>query len=306
VLQRSVPKLLADPATAELIIVIDRDDAETEAIIRRYADADERVRWTRAGRSAEPTLGREQVARDAGVRLAESPVILALDDDVEPGTGLVSGHASHHRRTDNQVVVGYMPVVPPASNRGGIRATAQLYADTYARECARFRSDPSTVLLGLWGGNFSVARHDWLLAANQGGASAGYHVDRELGLRLRRLGLTGVFDPTLRADHWYRRSLREMVNDARSSGRGAARLRDAYPETAMEPARQTRRGLRPLLWASGNPWGFKAEATFLRAVALVARACRMSATEYVCVRLLWRLGATRGHRDALAGSARAS
>ena len=232
-LQRAVPKLLADPGTSELIIVLDLDDSDTEAVVRRYADSDRRVRWARSGSPAQTTLSREQGARDLGARLAESQVILALDDDVEPGFGLVSGHARHHVDMDARVVVGYMPVVPPASRRGGLRATAQLYADTYARECTQFQADPATVLLGLWGGNFSLPRRHWLRAAGDMPGSAGYHVDREFGLRLRRLGLSGVFDRDLRADHWYRRSTPQLMNDARSSGQGLARLRVAYPELAL-------------------------------------------------------------------------
>lgn len=303
-LRRALPRLLADPGTSELIIVLDRDDSDTEAVVRRYADADRRVRWARSSGPAETTLSREQGARDLGARLAESQVILALDDDVEPGFGLVSGHARHHVDMNAQVVVGYMPVVPPASRRGGLRATAQLYADTYARECVRFRADPATVLLGLWGGNFSLPRRHWLRAAGDTPGSAGYHVDREFGLRLRRLGLNGVFDPDLRADHWYRRSTPQLMNDARSSGQGVARLRAAYPELALlDPERPMARLLQPLVWASDHPWGWMLETGCLRAVAVVAAACRLSAVEYACVRTLWRVAAERGRREAAAVSA---
>ena len=303
-LRRALPRLLADPGTSELIIVLDRDDSDTEAIVRWYADADPRVRWARSSGPTRPALSREHGARDLGVRLAESQVILALDDDVEPAFGLVSGHARHHVERDAQVVVGYMPVVPPASRRGGLRATAQLYANTYARECTRFRADPATVLVGLWGGNFSLPRHHWLRAARDMPGSAGYHVDREFGLRLRRLGLNGVFDPNLRADHWYRRSMPQLVNDARSSGQGVARLRAAYPELAsLDPERPMALLLRPLVWASGHPWGWRLETGGLRAVAVVAAACRLPAVEYACVRTLWRLAAERGGREATVVSA---
>ena len=299
-LQRAVPKLLADPGTSELIIVLDLDDSETEAVVRRYADVDPRVRWARSG-GPETTLSREQGARDLGARLAESHVILALDDDVEPGLGLVSGHARHHVDMDARVVVGYMPVVPPASRRGGHRATAQLYADTYARECTQFRADPATVLLGLWGGNFSLPRRHWLMAVGDMPGSAGYHVDREFGLRLRRLGLNGVFDPNLRADHWYRRSTLQLMNDARSSGQGVARLRAAYPELALlDPEQPMARLLSPLVWASRRRSGWMLETGCLRAVAVAAAACRLSAVEYACVRTLWRLAAERGRREAAA------
>ena len=134
--------------------------------------------------------------------------------------------------------------------------------------------------------------------------SAGYHVDREFGLRLRRLGLSGVFDRDLRADHWYRRSTPQLMNDARSSGQGLARLRVAYPELALlDPERPMARVLRPFVWASGHRWGWMLETGCLRAVALAAAACRLSAVEYACVRTLWRLAAERGRREAAAVSA---
>jgi GT2 family glycosyltransferase len=301
-IDRAISLLLADPATTELMIVFDRPDVATEHVVHRHAERDARVRSTHTPRY-DSAAQREhahvddhgQIARDEGVRLATSEIVLTLDDDVEPEAGLVSGHARHHAEGSDVVVLGYMPVVPLQPRRFASHATVQIYAKSYERACARYRADADAVLFGLWGGNFSVARQSWLAAVELPRTSAGYHDDRDFGMRLRAVGLAGVFDSALRGRHWYRRSAWRVGADACSAGLGRAALYAAYPELReVDEVPVPRPAVRPLIWAvrSGAAWA--AMRLGLSGIAIAAAAARWGLVEDTAVRALLRVGTARG------------
>src|SRR5262245_42854682 len=95
-IDRMLPVLLADPATAQVIVAFDRDDPNTRELIDSYARKDDRVRRIRTASTGTPKGNRGQSAREAAVRVAQQELILVLDDDLEPEEGLVSGHARRH------------------------------------------------------------------------------------------------------------------------------------------------------------------------------------------------------------------
>jgi hypothetical protein len=211
---------LADNATSELIVVVDGAATETTRILSQVADSRVEVLSFSA---TEPGHHRGQEARDHGVRAAGSDVILALDDDVVPRAGLVSGHARRHCLGENLVVVGYMPV-----STDNTTAAVRLYDRDYERACEAYERDPAAVLEGLWGGNVSVRREHWLRAIERPWVDAGYHGDQEFGLRLQELDMRGIFDRSLRAEHRYGRTARGLIRDAELSAASRARLRQAY------------------------------------------------------------------------------
>lgn len=291
----TIPVLLADPATSELIVVLDGDAGLTERIVEDAARLDHRVTLTHAGPPAR-LVNRGQAARTAGARLATSKVILALDDDVEPAPGLVSGHAAWHARHDNVVVLGYMPVSLRGGGGSAAHACARLYSEGYERVCSEYHSRPNQILLRLWAGNFSLSRAHWLNATDDVKPSvAAYHVDQEFGLALQERGLTGVFDPGLRAEHRYRRSAREFLGDAVAAGVGQAHLRSVHPELREVIATPRRRmALRPLLAASRTRLGYGVITTSVIVSASFAGSIHLRPLERAAARLLWRLGLERG------------
>jgi GT2 family glycosyltransferase len=296
IIDRTLRVVLADPATSEVIVAFDRDDPETRALSETYARSDARVKCIRTDETDFRHPSRGQHAREAGVGVASGEVVLALDDDVEPKPGLVSGHARRHASTgSDSVVVGYMPV-DTSTTSGPVR----LYSEAYEQACSRFIADPRNILTspGLWGGNFSLPRRRWLETARlPARVETGYHVDQEFGFRLLKGGSQAVFDPQLRAIHRYQRSQAGLLRDAQSSGESQARLHTAYPEL-VNPTRDTlaaaRLAGRPLVWLTRSRLGWRISTTILLGMARISEKVGLRRADYAIARLLWRIGFARG------------
>ncbi len=200
--------------------------------LRRGAHVAAQVRASLAADAAvaevlgvEDAGGGPNEARQRGCEQATGEVVLLLDADVVPGTGLASGHAAHHAAREGLVVAGPMPVPSPHG------APARLYADAYDRWRQDVERDPAVLLRRLWGGNVSLRRADALRVGVDEPAMRGLrHEDRELGLRLAAAGLAGVFDPALTAEHRYERDLASFCADCRAEGAGLVALHRLHPE----------------------------------------------------------------------------
>jgi Glycosyl transferase family 2 len=284
-----------------VIVAFDSDDQATRELTDKYARSDDRVRCVTADSKRVRGGSRGQSAREAAVQVAHGELVLALDDDVEPEQGLVSGHARRHgSAAADSIVVGYMPVSPLDGSRPA--GPARLYTKAYERACSRFLADERSILTGLWGGHFSLPRIRWLeVAKEHSPVGAGYHVDREFGLHLLDAGVRGIFDPDLRAAHRYQRSRAELLQDAQSSGRGLARLYAAYPRLVPAPQEamnEARGAVRPFVWLSRSQLGWRATTGILLAMSRALAAAHLTSADYALMKLLWRVGFARGVRDA--------
>ena len=132
-LDRLISAVLRDPATSEVIAVLDHRSPATEAVVARNDDP--RVRLVRTCPPITPERDRGQASRDVGFRHARSEVLLSLDDDVEPAEGLVTGHGRWHSGRTGLVVRGYTPVVPADAASGDSAAATRYYAKAYERAC---------------------------------------------------------------------------------------------------------------------------------------------------------------------------
>jgi hypothetical protein len=299
-IEHSLGTLLSDPATIEVIVVLNREDAETEAMLREHARSDSRVRMERPPREPDPILDREQLARDTGAARARGEVILTLDDDLEPRPGLVTGHAWRHLGQEDLVVVGYTPLRAQDASRGPEPA-ALVLSSGYERECAAFLEDPDNVLKGLRGGHLSMRKETWISASsNRRRVGAAYHVDQEFGLQLRAAGARGVFARELEADHRHVGSAATVLQTARSSGFGQARLHGAHPQEVRDPERVLAEGsrlARPFVSAAHHRLAWLALTRAAGAVARAAHRCRLRRAEYVALLALHRLGFALGARE---------
>jgi glycosyltransferase involved in cell wall biosynthesis len=292
-----VDAILADPAVHEAVVVVDGSTDGSIEYLRERAAGDERLIPV-----LTPNRG-DVAARRAGIERASGEVVLMIDDDVIPAPGLAAGHARHHARDRDLVVVGYMPV--DAANGSGF--TAELYAGDYERTCAGYEREPESILEGLWAGNVSMRRDDCLkIGLDSSEFERGYHADRDFGLRCRAAGLTGVFDRGLRAEHLYTRDLEGFLRDAYSSGRTRYATHRLHTEVTGPRGADfwespLRRPMRWLVRLARRPRGRTAVHRLLRAVIASAGGGRFPRLERHAGFVLASVESQRGAIDEAKG-----
>ena len=211
--------LLEDPATTEVVVVVDGSRDGTIEWLEGYAQHEPRVRP-----HLIENVGQAK-ARQYGLERAACDVVLFLDDDILLAPGSVTRHVQQHAGEERLVLAGYTPNVPPAPRRAA-DFPAHLYAEEYEGQTRRYEADAEEVLRSLYGGNVSI-RRSWALQV--GILSPGwsshqvanlYHEDREFGLRCREHGLHGRFDRALRGEHLFARDTAGFLNDCLRQGGG--------------------------------------------------------------------------------------
>ena len=170
-------------------------------------------------------------ARIAGLRAATGDIVLAVDDDVEPGPGLVDRHRAFHAVHAGRVLQGYMPTALPAT-RGRDQAPTYLYAREYEAQARVWRDgDPALLLRSLWGGNLSLRRELYERAEELlPSVRLEYNEDLDLGLRLEKLGAAAVFDPDARAAHHHARGLSAFLRECTARGGAIAQIEARWGE----------------------------------------------------------------------------
>jgi len=282
-------EILANTAPAEVVVVDDGSTDGTDAMLRRRAEAEPRLRAV-----VQENAG-AMSARLAGARAATGDVVLLLDDDVVPEPGIAERHARHHEAGDGLVVVGYMPVAPATGDADSY--PRDIYARTYEQHCRGWEAEPDRVLHTMWAGHASL-RRDALLALEprlrDGGG--GYHEDLAFGLICADAGLHGTFDRALRSRHLYARSPAAWRRDAASSGRGMAEIHAGHAAALgpFDPAAVERGLPAPAAWlvrrSRRSPWPRRA---LLLAIQILG-AARVLRVQRFAAGLLWRID----HREA--------
>jgi glycosyltransferase involved in cell wall biosynthesis len=224
-LDKIISPLLDDPTTGEIVVVIDGASDGTFEFLTDWSSSEPRIRAIFQENSGEA------LARRRGIYEARFDLVLLIDDDVEAGPGLVSGHAKLHSGSDHLVVLGYMPVILSSRRRGGQAATI-LYAQEYEKICTLYEKDRTEIFRHLWGGNMSLRRADALRLGGENHVRLDYHADLRFGLQCESARLTAVFDRSLASRHWHERGLRKFAVDAGRSGMARAQIIREYPDLA--------------------------------------------------------------------------
>jgi GT2 family glycosyltransferase len=147
-------------------------------------------------------------ARNNGFRLAAAPIIVFMDDDIEPSADFLAVHLSAHEQGQDVVLIG------PQSGPAG-----ETIPHWIAWEHLMLRRQYDNFVSGVWetgpnnlySGNFSV-RREHLEAAGGFDVRFTRQEDVELGFRLAKRGLKFRFDmraegihrPTRTFESWYR------------------------------------------------------------------------------------------------------
>ena len=279
-LGRAIDSVLPDPATEEIVVVVDGSTDGSIELVEHLSSSQPRVK---------PVFVEHRglnAALQAGVERATGEIVLILDDDLEASPGLVSGHARHHLASSNLVVLGYSPVAPDAA--GGDGLTAGLYGEAYERSCRSFERRPGDILLHLYGGHMSIRRSEALrIPVYSERFHERYHPDREFGIRCMKAGLVGRFDRSLVARHHYVRSLSQFRHDSRSQGSATAVIHAMHPDVL---------GLvDPNISLTGAP---PLARPVIRLSRLRPAHCVTSAALAFVVRFLGRVNARSLQRDA--------
>jgi glycosyltransferase involved in cell wall biosynthesis len=293
--------VLADPAAAEVVVVVDGAADGSIELLREMASKDARIKPVLISNSG---LAR---ALETGAREATGDVLVIIDDDeiVEPGS--ISGHLGHHSHRGGLLVVGYVEMELPASRRRG-DFSRYIYAEQYERDCANWEAAPASILRNLWGGFVSIGRIEYLRVVAESEFVQGYHYDLDFGARCAEQGFSAVFDRSLSARHLYERDRRGFLGDGRSSGRNRILVHRAHPELlgSLEPTfvddGLPRVGRAALSLALGHP----AIEWLISTGATVAGALHLWRLETLGATLMWAVAQKRGALEAVAGTASAA
>lgn len=191
VLLDTVRAVLALREPADEVLVIDQTgehEGRTSETLQAWASAGS-VRWISLPRPSIPA------AMNKGLREARSQVVLFLDDDVVPDSGLVAVHRGVHGDRSVAAVTGMVlqPGEEPAPGPGRCGSAEGLGADLGFRFCSTEGCEVRNVMAG----NLSVKR-DVALACggfDERFVGVAYRFETEFARRLGRLNGVVLYEP---------------------------------------------------------------------------------------------------------------
>jgi GT2 family glycosyltransferase len=167
-------------------------------------------------------------ARNRGVELARSQLILFVDDDIVATSSLIERHLVHHHRTDDDLaVIGPMLSPPGVTLSPPIRWEQAML---YKQYDAMTRGDYAAGYRQFFTGNASVRRAS---VQDAGGFDLRFrrNEDVELAYRMSQRGTRFVFDPDAAAHHYAERSFRAWLRNAHDYGVNDVTFALEYPES---------------------------------------------------------------------------
>jgi glycosyltransferase involved in cell wall biosynthesis len=294
-LQRTLPNLLLDPGTDEILVVVNGSTDGTLEWVQELAASEPRLRsiWVRN----DGLTGGQR----AGVAAATGEVVVLLDDDVLVEPGLAVRHAERHAGSTGVLLVGYMPV--PSRRRPG-NFTTELYAAEYERVCSGYEHDPATILTHLWMGNVSARRDDLVRIQpfEVGRGVVRYKTDKLIGIECSKGGMRGAFDRSLRATHLHERNVEQFLRQARHGGADEYRIHHLHPWAGSFDVEAFHddlpRALQWLVKASDDPVLGHVIRDVLTEVTRVTGRAHLWQLEQSCGRLVRRIALREGALEA--------
>lgn len=227
IVRRTVETLFAQTFPAdryEIIVVIDGSTDGTAAMLRALKPA---CRL----RVIEQENQGPSAARNAGMRAAESGLVLFLDDDMLCTPGLIAAHAAAHRAEER--MVGFGAVLLSADS------PPSLAAECFKREIGAFHLQQKQSARMGWQeiecvfSNTSLPR---IVLAEAGGFDETFRMreDLELGVRLCNPGLKTRYIDSAIAYQYYEKSAADLICDAEAFAVADVLFARKYPEAPMQ------------------------------------------------------------------------
>jgi len=214
IVAETVRRLFALTPPPDSIIVVDQSIEANEQLARW--DAEGRIRLIRLDAPSIPH------AMNVALQAAVTPLVLYLDDDVEPSPQLIEAHAEAHRVHAASAVVGQ--ILQPGEAPEHVEQTADDLE-------FRFHSDTGRMVANVMAGNLSVDRGKAIAIGgfDENFVGAAYRFETDFALRLSAAGGAIWFEPraTLRHLKLSSGGLRSF-GDHRSSPSPAHSVGDYY------------------------------------------------------------------------------
>lgn len=181
------------PATAfEVVVVADGCVDDTLGLLAAYQPAYRLVTLS------QPASGAAQ-ARNAGAAAASAPLLIFLDDDIEPAAGFVAAHVAAHAVNPGGVVLGPYPPPPlawPSQFRLFVRGWWTEHFESLAEPGRRL------TFRDLLTGNLSLSADLWRQMGGLDPRFARAREDYEFGLRLIQAGVRFFYAPDALGWHY--------------------------------------------------------------------------------------------------------
>ena len=197
----------------EVIVSFDRcTDGSADAVAREFSDV----------RAVVPSAPGPSGAFNAAARAATAPLLIFLDDDMDPVPDFVAAHVRAHRDAAGRVVVAGR-ILPAVVTRSPFSRGFESSYRTFQEQLER--GELASSPYGLPGGNASINAEDF---RSVGGVDERYEFakwDFELGARLIEQGFRMLYAPDAAATTYLQLDAAEML--ARAEMRAASDVRIA-------------------------------------------------------------------------------
>ncbi len=237
-LRAVLPSLLTQTLPAPCYEIIIADSLSTDATADYVGGMTGEMRSGHLKYLPGPYTGRAS-ARNAGVRAANSPILLFTDADILASPELLEHHLDAHRRADDQrvAIVGCELQVNSLADYARQRDNPRLRHPLHPSDRRRLS------WLYFLTGNASVRREDVVAVGGFDEDFTGYgHEDLELGYRLEKSGVALCYEPRAVNFHWHPVGYEEQIGRMELAGVSTVRFYRKHPDIRVK----TYLGMTPL------------------------------------------------------------
>lgn len=191
----TVRALLNQTRLPDEIVVVDQNEPAFEAVDRFFAQ-DARIRHLRATPGYAKNLNR-------GLKEAQGEIVIFLDDDVEPTSGLIEAHLLNYQKDPELGGVAGRVLQAQGDRDPDLLRKVGQYSIWSGEVLANFNAKFRSPVQLAQGANMSFRRSILLEAGgfDEGFDGNGYRCESDACLRVARAGHSIIFDPQAELKH---------------------------------------------------------------------------------------------------------